>query len=725
MVYTDSVHHPSLVELARAGNFQAIAHWLNAVLLPHGIRAYVGGIRPGCLRVLIELPLPPSQRELAESGRTELIHFICHRIWKLNSAQIEGIRIAGKLMHEQAPVWEQSVRVVSPARRARKQRSQHLRTQLRQTAQQRSQLKTMRSMLISGPPIFAFVFGCVLGFSKAPSEQTNATASSSLPKANPSPTSLRPNTVQAALETVSVVKHDRVPDPKDPTVTLTFAGDVTLSDHFADAIGKDYERTFANMDEYRKADLGMVNLENPLTRATIPLPDKEFNFKADPDAVKVLTSGGVSLVNLANNHAMDYQEPGLVETLDTLKQAGIAHVGAGRNVKEARRPEIIDVKGQRVAYFGYYGADFESASETRAGTNYADEQRIAEDIKAVRSQVDWVIVNYHWGEELATHPADWQINLAHFSIDQGADVVVGHHPHVLQGAEIYKGRPIAYSMGNFIFGGNPRSDYDTAVLKVALKDKQMKVEFVPVEVRGYQPRVASERSAEILNQIADRSSGFQEPMRSPIALDARPGVAGATAATTTESPNLPATTPSDATEPATESAPDMSLPVESTAPASTDSETDRQMEQAAPLPAKKRSGFANPTDSFITSPDRTPFNSSQPESSDSPVNSPSDAMVPATEPAQPDAATPATLDHSALPGRLLSALPVAHRQPVRQPVTASTAVPASSARSQNETAQQPSARRQTAKKHRQDWVASEHVGAELIPDVSLLAAMAW
>jgi poly-gamma-glutamate synthesis protein (capsule biosynthesis protein) len=102
MVYTDSVHQPSLVELARAGNFQAIAHWLNAVLLPHGIRAYVGGIRPGCLRVLIELPLPPTQRELAESGRTELIHFICHRIWKLNSAHIEGIRIAGKLKHEQA-----------------------------------------------------------------------------------------------------------------------------------------------------------------------------------------------------------------------------------------------------------------------------------------------------------------------------------------------------------------------------------------------------------------------------------------------------------------------------------------------------------------------------------------------------------------------------------------------------------------------------------------------
>jgi poly-gamma-glutamate synthesis protein (capsule biosynthesis protein) len=192
-------------------------------------------------------------------------------------------------------------------------------------------------MLISGPPIFAFVFGCVLGFSKAPSEQTNATASSSPPKANPSPNaSLRPDTVQAALETVSVVKHDRVPDPKDPTVTLTFAGDVTLSDHFADAIGKDYERTFANMDEYRKADLGMVNLENPLTRATIPLPDKQFNFKADPDAVKVLTSGGISLVNLANNHAMDYQEPGLVETIDTLEAS--RHCPRWRRTKRERSP---------------------------------------------------------------------------------------------------------------------------------------------------------------------------------------------------------------------------------------------------------------------------------------------------------------------------------------------------------------------------------------------------
>ncbi|PSB27878.1 CapA family protein [Stenomitos frigidus] len=714
MVYTDGVHHPSLVELARAGNFQAIAHWLNSVLMPHGMRASVGGIRPGCLKVLVEFALSPEQHELSDPWRSQLIRLICHRIWKLNSAQIEGVRIAGKLAHEKAVLWEQGVRVVSPARRARKQRSQQLRTELRQAAQQRSQMKTMRSMLISGPPIFAFVFGCVLGLSKAPSQETNAIASSSLPKATPSPNpAVRPDTVQTALETVPVTKHDRVPDPNDPTVTLMFAGDVTLSDHFADAIGQDYERTFANMDEYRKADVGMVNLENPLTRATIPLPDKKFNFKADPDSVKALTSGGISLVNLANNHAMDYQEPGLLETLETLKNAGVEHVGAGRDVKEARRPEIIDVKGQRVAYFGYYGADFESANENRAGTNYADEQSIAEDIKAVRSQVDWVIVNYHWGEELATHPADWQVNLAHFTIDQGADVVVGHHPHVLQGAEIYKGRPIAYSMGNFIFGGNPRSDYDTAVLKVALKDKQMKVEFVPVEVRGYQPKVASERSAEILNHLADLSSGFQQPLRSPIALEARPSVPATTAVTPTEQPVQPTGAIASPEAPAT------STPTETVAPSPSPNES----VQPTPLQKEKQPGFANPSDSFITSPNRTPLDSMQPGANGFQGATPSsDSMVPATEPAQPNApASEAEPDHASLPQKkLLSFVPSTQRRTV-------AASPASHSHSVPQPHPTPAPQKQTsaAEKHRNDWVASEHVGAELIPDVSLLAAMAW
>jgi poly-gamma-glutamate synthesis protein (capsule biosynthesis protein) len=325
--------------------------------------------------------------------------------------------------------------------------------------------------------------------------------------------------VQAALEIVPVVQQKQVIDPYDPTVTLMFGGNVNLLD--AAATSNDYHSAFANMDEYRQADVAMVNLENPLTSSTLGKSKKQLNFKADPESVKVLTAGGVDLVNLANNHAMDYEEPGLVETINTLNNAGIGHLGAGRDIKEARRPDIIEVKGQRIAYLGYYDSDLHSADFGKAGTNPRRNNRVAEDIRALRGQVDWIVVNYHWGVELADYPGDWQIDLARFTIDQGADLVVGHHPHVLQGAEIYKGRPIVYSLGNFIFGGNVRSDYDTAVLKVSLKERNMKVEFLPVEVKKFQPKVVKGEAAErILKHVEQISSIFDKPMRSPVILEA-------------------------------------------------------------------------------------------------------------------------------------------------------------------------------------------------------------
>jgi poly-gamma-glutamate synthesis protein (capsule biosynthesis protein) len=304
-------------------------------------------------------------------------------------------------------------------------------------------------------------------------------------------------------------------------VTLVFGGDVTLSDHFEDVIGTNYSLPFAQLPEYQDADVAMVNLENPLTRSTLRRPNKQFNFKADPESVKVLTEGGIDIVNLANNHTMDYEEPGLVETMATLDQAGIKTVGAGRDIKEARRPTIIEVKGQRIAYLGYYDADFHAATESLAGTNPRYDERVAADIKAIRDQVDWVVVNYHWGVELAEYPGDWQIDLARFTIDQGADVVIGHHPHTLQGAEIYKGRPIVYSLGNFIFGGNSRADYETAVLRVALNaNHQMKVEFLPVEVTQYQAKVISTKKGEdIIKRVGRLSQIFDQPMQSSVVLD--------------------------------------------------------------------------------------------------------------------------------------------------------------------------------------------------------------
>lgn len=507
MVYAENIVQPSLLEPARRGDFRAIAHIIDSYLRPQGILARVGADQKGCLQILVEFQTEPVAERIVKS--------ICHLLWKINSPTVQGVRVMARFMGERDILWKQSVRIITPANQVLAQPRVGSLDQLK--------FKTARSLMMMGSAIATFILGCWISYYDVTTLQT-ARLTPTEAYAITEPPQRRPDTIQAALETVPVVQHQAVAQSNDPTVTLMFGGDVTLSDHFETVVGDDYEWAFEKLNEYREADIAMVNLENPLTRATLSRPNKQFNFKAAPEAVQVLTHGGVDIVNLANNHTMDYEEPGLVETLETLEQAGIHAVGAGRNLTEARRPEIIEVKGQRIAYLGYYDANFHAAGEDIAGTNplqHEHQQRVAEDIQAIRDQVDWVIVNYHWGIELSEYPADWQMELAHATIDQGADLVVGHHPHVLQGAEIYKGKPIIYSLGNFIFGGNSRTDYETAVLKVALKaSRQMRVEFLPVEVRQYQPRVVRGRQGDyILSNLERLSRIFDQPMYSPMILN--------------------------------------------------------------------------------------------------------------------------------------------------------------------------------------------------------------
>lgn len=600
MAYSESLYQPSVLELARSGNIRAIAYWLNSFLVPQGLHASVGMTRSGYLQVIIEFQRVPE--------RDRLVRFVCHRLCKLNSKFVKRVRIVARFAGETQALWKQSVHLVTPANRQKKVlRQPHSQASLRQLLDQRTYLKLARSLLLTGSAVAAFVLGCLLSYNETPTEPIMASASEqaetvALVETAPA----RPNTVDAALETVPVIQHDEVLNPADPAVTLMFAGDVTLSDAFEDMVGTDHDWAFAALDEYRNVDVAMVNLENPLTQAETPLPDKQFNFKAAPEAVEVLTQGGVDIVTLANNHAMDYQADGLEETINVLDRAGIQHIGAGRDIQEARRPDIIEVKGQRIAYLGYYDADLHAAEGAAAGTNPVNNARIAEDIRAIRDQVDWIVVNYHWGEELAEYPGDWQIDLAHFTIDQGADLVVGHHPHVLQGAEIYKGRPIAYSLGNFIFGGNSRSEYDTAVLKVSLRDQQMKVEFVPIEVVQYQPRVATgDRASEIMQQLEERSSIFGQPMRSSVILDTR-------SSTVTE-PSTPA-------EPTTDSFTDDSFTEPLVAP-SEDSSTEPDDSSTGPLETP-----TNNFDDSFTEPSVDPGSDSLTEPSVAPPDNSDDSF---------------------------------------------------------------------------------------------------
>ncbi len=276
-------------------------------------------------------------------------------------------------------------------------------------------------------------------------------------------------------------------------IRLVFGGDVTLAAWYPEIVPdvRDHEWPFARLQGlFHSADVVMVNCETAITRAEKREP-KQFNFKMDPDLVPVFPKSGISLVTLANNHVYDYGAEGLRDTLAYLDRAGVEHVGAGMTLAEARLPVVRDIKGKRFAFLGY--GNYAAATETVPGTAYRYPEHVAEDIRLVKSNgADIVIVNFHWGLERAPEPTERDRALAHLAIDSGADIIVGHHPHVLQPTETYRGKVIAYSLGNFVFGGNRRAGKDSALLEIlvapsgGLSHRLLPIRIDTAETR-YQP----------------------------------------------------------------------------------------------------------------------------------------------------------------------------------------------------------------------------------------------
>ncbi|MDB9527082.1 CapA family protein [Oscillatoria sp. CS-180] len=586
--------------LAAAGQFRAIALWLNEPLIPQGIYVRVSpGKRPGCIRVDVEFERVPQQKRLTQ--------YICHLMWQLNSPLIEGIHLTARSIGDSKLLWEQRVRVMTPAikQRISRERGQEssisvipprIATRSQTTPMLAGfnahlffteQLKTLRAFMLTGSAVAAFVFGCMVEvvmssrpepslpfqtqsrsdllhdarshpdtsspksearepqlpeFQTSPqtvtADQTTAMTDDSL-AASPveEVTSVsfkselerdRPNVINAALEPVGVLKHERLLSPEEPTVTLLFSGDVDL-DGLPYAELEHDEQLLSGIPAYQQADLAMVNLQASLSVAATSL-EEEFLERQRPEAVNLLKSGGVDVVNLTGEESLSFGEHGLAETLESLDRNGIFRVGAGRSEREARRPEIIDVKGQRIAYLSYDRNFAIAAYDSVGGVNAAEMQDIIQDIQAIRDEVDWLVVNYRWTEEPPETPAESQTNLARLAIDQGADMVVGHHPNQLQGAEIYKGRPIAYSLGDFVFGqSTPETTPETAILQVSLRDRQMKVDLIPVKVKNGQPQKVNGAEADrILNKIQVASQEFQQPMPASVVLETQPVIPGET-----------------------------------------------------------------------------------------------------------------------------------------------------------------------------------------------------
>jgi len=238
-------------------------------------------------------------------------------------------------------------------------------------------------------------------------------------------------------------------------VTLLFAGDLMLADGPGQTIaqGGDPLAPFAAILD--SADYRIGNLEVPVASGGQPHATKIVTFRAEPSTLAVL-QGRFDAVSLANNHSGDYGHEAFVETMRHLANAGIAYFGGGRNLAEAHRPLWIEKNGLKIAVLGYneFKPRAFEAGPTWPGVAWSEDDQVIADIRAAKAAgADLVIPFMHWGWEKETQPTERQKTFARKLIDEGAALVVGSHPHVTQGAEIYKGKPIIYSLGNFVFDG--------------------------------------------------------------------------------------------------------------------------------------------------------------------------------------------------------------------------------------------------------------------------------
>lgn len=268
-------------------------------------------------------------------------------------------------------------------------------------------------------------------------------------------------------------------------ITLLFAGDVYFSDHVMNAYNQ--AGSIAGvLDEGIRAETGaadifMVNQEFPFTNRGTAAEDKQFTFRIPPEEVSMLTEMGVDIVTMANNHILDFGPEGITDSLAALDGAGIPHVGAGENLEQAKKLEILEVKGKKIGFLGvsrvYMAASWAAGADHPGVFSTYDPTMALQEIRAAREKCDYLVVYVHWGIERNTTPEDYQRSMGRQYIDAGADLVVGSHPHVLQEIEYYNGKPIAYSLGNFVFGS---SIPETELLKVVLKDGQAPAEVTTI-----------------------------------------------------------------------------------------------------------------------------------------------------------------------------------------------------------------------------------------------------
>lgn len=305
-----------------------------------------------------------------------------------------------------------------------------------------------------------------------------------------------------------LVEKKKLPQASEE-VSFVAVGDISYSRGVEWIVQKqkDTSYPFLKMQDYLKgADLVFGNLETPITRGQ-KIADFAMMFRSNPGTEQALWEAGFSILSLANNHTPNFGEQGLKDTFNYLEKAGIAYVGAGENEQEANRPVYVGVREMVFAFLAYSDADMVPASyeagDTRAGTAFMRNEKMTEAVGEAKQKADFVIVSMHAGTEYTDKLNDVQVNFAHAAIDAGADLVIGHHPHVLQALEQYKGKYIFYSLGNFVFDQmDLQETRDGLTIKVHFtKSGISKIDFLPITMENFaQPRMVTYGEAEKILQ---------------------------------------------------------------------------------------------------------------------------------------------------------------------------------------------------------------------------------
>lgn len=298
------------------------------------------------------------------------------------------------------------------------------------------------------------------------------------------PASTTPSSPEATTPSTPMIESSPRPERKG-TLVIHGTGDVNVDPSYIPAFQQQgYEWAWSGLNGlFKKDDLTVINLECPITDVGAIDP-KEFNFRCDPEALPSMRKAGIEVANQGNNHAQDFSTEGMLDSRKNLLKAGIAPVGTGKNAAQAEEPALFEENGWTIAVVGFGGVVPSStwiATKDHPGMANGDSiPLMVRTVKKAAKKADLVIVTIHWGTELHTLPDADDIVRAHAMVDAGADIIFGGHSHRLQPMDVYKGAPIFWSLGNFVW---PAHSYDgsvTAVAEVVVKPNgKMKGSLLP------------------------------------------------------------------------------------------------------------------------------------------------------------------------------------------------------------------------------------------------------